>query len=202
MAGKTRRVTWRSTNEMLWGARQAGYTCEWGKTGWIPNVLGQKVWGTFASMVSREVSGTTEILKTVVSEPRVQDAVSSNTERFLIVVLGCKSRVRRFIDSRILAQWAFGIDDGASGRSADADCLLSASGEDIPHGAPPEGAVQNTLGNVMDGVCDAASDDYVACSESSEDPRGTSAPENAPSDTDGEDYYSDDDECTPEDTDI
>lgn len=101
-------VTWRNTNDMLWGAAD-GITCEGGKTGWIPNVHGQRVWGSLATIVSRKVAG----------------AVESQPERYIIVVLGCKSRKRRFLDSRVLARWAYGCVADAAKRP-DGDAVLEA----------------------------------------------------------------------------
>lgn len=99
---KARRVVWRSTNDMLWGRNECdGYVCEGGKTGWIPNVLGQRVWGSLATIVARHDA----------SGDGGDDSTSAVPQRLLIVVIGCKSRKRRFIDSRLIARWAFGLRD-------------------------------------------------------------------------------------------
>ena len=111
--GKTRSVVWRNTNDLLWGMGD-GMVCDGGKTGWIPRVGGQAVWGTLATVVSCEGSD----------------------DRFAIVVLGCRSKKRRFIDSMALGRWAHRIVASAppSGPSppAGAGGLLGARTEAIP----------------------------------------------------------------------
>jgi len=90
-SGKMRRITWRNTNDLLWGMSD-GMACDGGKTGWIPNVGGQNIWGTLATVVSHQDS----------------------TNRYIVVVLGCSSKKRRFIDTMCLSKWAFGLGDKVS----------------------------------------------------------------------------------------
>jgi len=111
---KMRKIRWRNTNDLLWVRPADGFACDGGKTGWIPNVQGQRVWGSLATVVSRTAGDDDGAVAT--------DAVSDASDRYIIVVLGCKSKKRRFIDSRAIARWMYGItdDDGDTNTSDDA----------------------------------------------------------------------------------
>ena len=144
-------MEWRNTNDLLWDEdtnKEHGIACDGGKTGWIPNILGQKIWGTLAIIVSRprglgaeqaapaagsaggdgdrgggggggaadggggvcgnDASNISNI--SISLKHRRNKLTESDLERYVVVVLGCKTRKHRFKDSRTLARWVYGID--------------------------------------------------------------------------------------------
>lgn len=79
---KQKRMTWVNTNELL---DFPGNSFKGLKTGWIPNVDGQRIHGCLSVLAERPGNG----------------------QQIIIIVLGCKNKSLRFVDVALLAQYAW-----------------------------------------------------------------------------------------------
>ena len=96
---RRRTVRWDNTNALLALPPQVGSDTppfDGVKTGWIPNVAGQRLYCCLCARSTRPKSEPSSVLQAQIL-PR----------KLLLVVVGSRNKSLRFVDTNALAQWAW-----------------------------------------------------------------------------------------------